>query len=46
MVTGKLDVREAAAGLPEEDPLFGQMQDDTGADIEPDAEDEAPEETA
>jgi type I restriction enzyme S subunit len=46
VVTGKLDVRKVAKGLPEEEPLFGQLQDDTGADIEPDAEDEAREEIA
>jgi type I restriction enzyme S subunit len=46
VVTGKLDVRELAKGLPEEVPLFGQMQDDTGADIEQYSEEEAPEEIA
>ncbi len=43
VVTGKLDVREAAAGLPEEiEPLVNEQPDDEIEDPEPE-EDEGPE---
>ena len=48
MVTGKLDVRDAAAGLPEADPLTEDDLDesiDTDADAECDDVDVIPEET-
>ena len=47
VVTGKLDVREAAAALPEVDPLAeADNADDLNPDLDPDANnlDEAPEE--
>ena len=34
VVTGKLDVREAAAGLPEVDPLAAEDDPDDGSDPE------------